>query len=92
MQVSKNAAEVYKRDGIAWSDEFLQGEPQQAILRQLDPAISSIDLRPAFGPAEAPVGTYYVFDRGGSLDWVHPNRAGHQAISRFLLANGPGCF
>jgi hypothetical protein len=91
MQVSKDAAERYKRYGIGWSDEFLNGEPQREILRQLDPGISSIDLRTAFGRGDALIGTYYVFDRGGSLDWVHPNRAGHDLISRFLLANGSQC-
>ncbi len=92
MQVSRQAAERYRQFGIRWSEELLHGEPQETIIRQLDPGITAIDLRPALAGPDPGPGGYFVFDQGAALDWVHPNRAGHRRIAQYLLATGPPCF
>jgi len=96
MQISTDAASRYHRDGIRWSGELLAGEPQQMILRGLDPDIATVDLAAAFAqspdsPDRIRVGEYFVFNRGDVLDWIHPNRSGHRLIAEYLLKNARSC-
>ena len=96
MQVSADAAARYRQDGIRWSEELLQGEPQGMILAALSPAITAVDLSGAFRqdslqPRSIKVGQYFVFDRGDALDWIHPNRSGHRLIAQYLLTQAPSC-
>ena len=96
MQVSADAAAGYREDGIHWSAEFLQGEPQRMIRAALAAEIVNVDLTPAFahaagGPAAIRVGRYFVFNQGDALDWTHPNRSGHELIAQYLLKNAASC-
>jgi hypothetical protein len=95
MQVSADAAARYRQDGVRWSSELLQGEPQRMILRRLAPEIVTVDLVPAFhpGPNGGPikVGEFFVFNQGDTLDWVHPNRDGNRLIADYLLKNASSC-
>jgi hypothetical protein len=96
MQVSADAAARYRQDGVRWSSEVLQGEPQRMILRRLAPEIVTVDLVPAFHPGPngrgpIKVGEYFVFNQGGTLDWVHPNREGNRLIADYLLKNASSC-
>ena len=96
MQVSADAAARYRRDGIHWSGEFLQGEPQGMIRAALAPDIVTVDLTAAFaqaagGPARIKVGQYFVFNQGDALDWIHPNRSGHELIAQYLLKSAVSC-
>ncbi len=96
MQVSTDAAARYRQYGIKWSGELLQGEPQKMILEALSTTVTGVDLAPAFrqdslGPDSIRVGQYFVFNRGGALDWIHPNRSGHRLIAQYLLSQAPSC-
>jgi hypothetical protein len=96
MQVSADAAARYRQYGIHWSGELLQGQPQQMILAALSANVTGVDLAPAFrqdslDPDSIRVGEYFVFNRGGALDWIHPNRSGHRLIAQYLLSQAPSC-
>jgi hypothetical protein len=96
MQISAEAAARYRQDGVRWSNELLQGEPQEMILGRLSPEIVAVDLAPAFpqrrdGRRPIEVGEYFVFNRGDALDWVHPNREGHRMIAEYLLKSSSSC-
>jgi hypothetical protein len=94
MQISADAAARYQQDGVRWSSELLQGEPQKMILGRLSREVVAVDLAPAFrqsrdGPIR--VGEYFVFNQGDALDWFHPNRDGHRVIAEYLLNNAASC-
>jgi hypothetical protein len=96
MQISADAAARYQQDGVRWSSELLQGEPQKMILRRLSREIVAVDLAPAFhqgpdGRRPIGVGEYFVFNQGDALDWFHPNRDGHRLIAEYLLKNAASC-
>ena len=94
MQISGDAAAHYQQDGVRWSDELLQGEPQKTILARLSPDIIAVDLAPAFRQRRDPpvrVGEYFVFNQGDALDWVHPNRSGHRLVAEYLLNHAASC-
>ncbi|MGK2873728.1 MAG: hypothetical protein ACSLFL_15970 [Alphaproteobacteria bacterium] len=89
MQISKDAADTYSRLGIKWDDGFIAGNTQDEIRARLDPGIIVFDARDAF--VQAPqdrlnikTGQYFVYNKGDSLDWNHPNREGHALIANFL--------
>ncbi|MEZ4330514.1 MAG: hypothetical protein R3F35_02090 [Myxococcota bacterium] len=92
MQISDEAARVYRSHGITWEAGFLEGSAQRILSELLSPSMRVIDLMPAFvdpGSREGSraangVGEYFVYDRGDKLDWNHPNRAGHARIAAYL--------
>lgn len=92
MQISDEAARVYRGHGITWEPGFLEGSAQRTLLELLSPFMRVVDLMPAFvDPANRErsrsaigVGQYFVYDRGDKLDWNHPNRAGHRRIADYL--------
>ena len=92
MQISDEAAKVYRDDGITWEDGFLGGSTQRILAEAFASGVRVIDLLPAFvdpdhperSRAENGVGEFFVYDRGDKLDWNHPNRAGHRAIADYL--------
>lgn len=89
MQVSQDAQETYSRHGIKWGNGFIDGKTQDDIRERLDLGIPVLDARGAFIQApedrlKIKVGQYFVYDRGDSLDWNHPNRDGHMLIADFL--------
>jgi lysophospholipase L1-like esterase len=93
MQISAEAAEAYAKLGIHWEGGFLTGSTQRKLLEQLPPDIKTIDLLPAFVDSSDPassraanrLGQYYVYNKGDSLDWNHPNRDGHARIASYLI-------
>jgi hypothetical protein len=94
MQISAEAARHYQQDGVTWSGELLQGEPQKMLLAGLSPDIVAVDLAPAFRQGrDKPIraGEYFVFNQGDALDWFHLNRDGHRLIADYLLNNAPSC-
>jgi hypothetical protein len=96
MQISADAAARYQQDGVRWSSELLEDEPQKMILGRLSREIVAVDLAPAFhqspeGRRPIGVGKYFVFNQGDALDWVHPNRDGHRLIADYLLKNAASC-
>jgi hypothetical protein len=86
MQISKDAAEAYRGYGVQWGEGFLERKTQRFLKDYLDQAhILSFDAFDAFSAEQAiPAGKYFVFTRGGNLDWNHPNREGHEKIASFL--------
>lgn len=92
MQISEEAARVYRGHGISWEAGFLEGSAQRMLIELLGPHMRVVDLMPAFidlqqrekSRRENGVGEYFVYDRGDKLDWNHPNRAGHRRIAEYL--------
>lgn len=92
MQISDEAARVYRDHGIHWEEGFLEGSTQRILQERLGERMRVIDLMPAFvDPADPAasraangVGEYFVYDRGDKLDWNHPNREGHRRIADYL--------
>jgi hypothetical protein len=88
MQISAAAAQHYSNLGVKWQPEFTARAPQRR-LRELLAPLEVLDAAEAFpDPARAALGEFFVFDRGGRLDWNHPNRRGHAAIARWLIEKG----
>lgn len=93
MQISKHAEDTYSKLGIKWSEGFIGGKTQHEIKARLDPGITVLDARGAFVQApedrlKIKTGQYFVYNKGDSLDWNHPNRAGHALIADFLQHEG----
>jgi hypothetical protein len=94
MQISADAAETYRRYGIRWAPELLEGEPQRLLRRDLAPDIPFVDLHSAFtlsGENSIRTGQFFVYNRGDALDWNHPNRDGHRLITSYLLDSAADC-
>ena len=92
MQISEDAARTYKAMGINWGDRFVDRRPQQLLKKYLDPELRVLDAYDAFvqNPGDRrtiKVGELFVYNEGDSLDWNHPNRAGHRRIAAFLETN-----
>lgn len=93
MQVSQDAEDTYTRLGIKWSDGFIAGKTQDEIMARLGADITVLDARGAFVQApedrlKIKTGRYFVYNKGDSLDWNHPNREGHALIADFLQREG----
>lgn len=88
MQISADAERVYRELGIDVNEGFVQRSTQKALIEAL-PGIRVIDAAGAFldrdGGRPARVGEYFVYNRGGRLDWNHPTRPGHRKIAEFLV-------
>ncbi len=92
MQISDEAARVYRDFGIHWENGFLEGSTQRALVRYFAGRVRAVDALRAFVPGangaaasrKHRVGEYFVYNRGGKYDWNHLNAAGHRAIARFL--------
>ncbi len=92
MQISKEAEKTYRDLGIQWGERFVQRRPQEILIELLGGELPVIDLYEAFVPRaeereEIDVGELFVFNEGDSLDWNHPNRAGHARIAAFMAEN-----
>lgn len=92
MQISKDAEDTYRNMGIHWGDGLLSRRPQALLAEHLENELPLVDLYAAFvrQPEErerTKVGELFVFNEGDSLDWNHPNRAGHARIAAFLAEN-----
>ncbi len=92
MQISKEAESTYRDMGIQWGEKFIQRRPQEILIELLGDELPVIDLYEAFVPQasereEIGVGELFVFNEGDSLDWNHPNRAGHARIAAFMAEN-----
>jgi hypothetical protein len=88
MQISKNAAAVYRTLGFQWEPGFEQGSAQAMIKKFLTPDAQVYDPMPSFDPYDSKVGTYFVFNEGDKIDWNHPNRAGHKRIAEGFMQSG----
>lgn len=83
MQISDDAAQVYRDLGITWEDGFLDGSTQDILKRQL--TVKNIyDGREAFRDVKgsSKVGTYFVYNKGDKIDFNHPNREGHSLLKQ----------
>jgi hypothetical protein len=80
MQVSQEAARIYREMGFRWEEGFESGRTQRR-LAELVRAAEIYDPLPAFDPATTRIGEMFVYDRGDKIDWNHPNRAGHATIA-----------
>lgn len=96
MQISEEAESVYSSVGVEWGPEFVDRGTQKALIESLDPGIEYFDAYYAFVDEEDPqaarsvngLGEYYVSMDGGSLDWNHLNRRGHQRMAEALSEAG----
>ena len=97
MQISGEAEEVYAGHGIRWEDGFIDRGPQKTIIPFFEPSLPVWDAYYAFVPDDTSsdqaresngVGEFFVYDEGDTLDWNHPNRAGHRAIADYLAQEG----
>lgn len=93
MQISAQAEHVYRDLGVRWGEGFIERHTQKLLAEHL----SGVRLADAAGAfldprgerrADIEIGEYFVHDRGGRLDWNHPNRAGHRRIAEFLVDAG----
>lgn len=89
MQISRDAEEKYASLGFRWEAGFIDRSAQKMVLDMLDRNIHAVDAYEAFVDDESDrdknlAGEFYVHDKGGYLDWNHPNRAGHERIARYL--------
>jgi len=91
MQISEEAERVYREKTVKWGDGFIEGLTQEKLIEQLR-GIRVFNALEAFVGREAErrdrqanrVGQYFVHDRGGRLDWNHPERMGHRRIGEYL--------
>lgn len=86
MQVSRNAAEVYRKLGINFSDGFRNFETQKILASGIKEEIPVIILGKSF--PEKPVGTFFVYNKGDRIDYNHPNRAGHKQLAEEMHRAG----
>ena len=92
MQISAEAERAYRDAGVKWQAGFVDRSAQKMLRRSLPSDLRTIDAYWAFVDREDEeasrqangLGEFFVYDEGGSLDWNHPNRAGHRAIARYL--------
>jgi hypothetical protein len=97
MQISAEATEAYGDLGISWEESFIDRGPQKLLIQGLHPDIQYLDAYFAFVSEANPdasrrdnaLGEFFVYNRGGRLDWNHPNRAGHSKIAAFLADADP---
>jgi hypothetical protein len=91
MQVSDEAARVYKEAGNEWEDAFISGLTQDLLIEQMS-GLTVVDGLEAFlGPdrdasrrSEYSVGEAFVYNLGERHDWNHPNRLGHRLLGQLL--------
>lgn len=86
MQISDEAARTYRALGIHWEDGFEDGSTQ-ALLKKDFNLPHVYDGMEAFKglKSTAPVGEYFVYNKGDKIDFNHPNRAGHALLTKGLL-------
>jgi hypothetical protein len=90
MQVSSDAARVYKGLGFSWESGFEAGSTQQLLMTAFKRlGVTAFDAREAFSGRELKVGETFVYNKGDRVDWNHPNRAGHALLASWL-ATVPG--
>jgi hypothetical protein len=92
MQISAEAERRYRDLGVRWGEDFIRLGTQRRLqehlrgVRSLDAAGAFLDTSdPEASRAANGVGEYFVHDRGGRMDWNHPNRKGHRRIADFLV-------
>jgi hypothetical protein len=91
MQISEEAERVYRERRVKWGDGFIEGLTQRKLSEHLH-GMRVFNALEAFvgrgGQASDRkanrVGQYFVHDRGGRLDWNHPERMGHRRIAEYL--------
>jgi hypothetical protein len=81
MQISKDAAEEYRKIGVKFSDAFREFKTQKFFVEEYkkwtDIKIHWVgEILP-----ENPIGTFYVFNRGDKIDFNHPNGKGHKELA-----------
>jgi hypothetical protein len=85
MQVSRDAADTYRKLGFAWEPGFEMGSTQKELLTRFDRlGITALDGRQAFDGMVMNVGEAFVYDKGDKVDWNHPTRRGHSIIAEWL--------
>ncbi|HEY1372812.1 MAG TPA: SGNH/GDSL hydrolase family protein [Candidatus Binatia bacterium] len=94
MQISSEASQTYRAQGISWDPAFDRGLTQRKLLSYLDGSFKTVNGLNAFRETanrSARVGEYFVYNLGDKLDWNHPNRAGHRVIANYLASQAPDC-
>jgi hypothetical protein len=94
MQISAEAEAAYSKLGISWEPSFIDRGPQQILISEFEDNFAYLDAYYAFvsagesGPnrEDNRLGEYFVYNRGGRLDWNHPNRNGHKRIAEYILS------
>jgi lysophospholipase L1-like esterase len=88
MQMDSRHADLYESTyGFSDLTTAPLGEAQQLLGKALgDRGIEFLDLLPAFRAAAAasPDEPLYFREFGGLLDWIHPNRQGHEVAARAI--------
>ena len=90
MQVSADAERTYAELGVEWEEGFVPHGAQDALLAELD-GVDALSALEAFTGPDVEAGRQriaycelFVCDRGGRLDWNHPNPEGHRLLGEFL--------
>ena len=83
MQISHEIADIYRREyGFVFADSLVNGKPQELIKDFADQhGILCVDLLPPFRETKQQL-FFRIY--GGSIDWNHPNSAGHKIIGEAL--------
>ncbi len=89
MQISADAAKVYRQLHIEWEAGFEDCSAQKLIAASLAPNMPIFNTCDAFNGYrdKTKVGELFVYDKGDKLDWNHPNREGHRLIADYLIRN-----
>ena len=82
MQISEDAAEVYRNMGVTFEDGFLSFQTQNLFKTKFNEHSKS-DIH-ILGSAfeEAKVGSFFVYNLGDKIDFNHPNRLGHLILAK----------
>jgi lysophospholipase L1-like esterase len=84
IQMSAEVADLYRRQfGFKFADSLVEGKPQKILCEfARQHGIACLDLLSAF--RKDPDDNKFFRIYGGSVDWNHPNRAGHRIIGEEL--------
>ena len=86
MQISKSAANYYKKIGINFDENFLEFKTQKIFISEFKNNSSAEIFYLKNNFPEDDIGTYYVFNLGDKIDFNHPNRKGHKLIARQIVS------
>ena len=81
MQISENAAEVYRNMGVTFEDSFLSFETQKHFKTKFKEQSKSDIHILGSSFEEAKVGSFFVYNLGDKIDFNHPNRLGHRILA-----------
>ena len=86
MQISENAAKIYRELGVPFENQFLDFKTQKIFVEEFN-LKSNLEIH-YLGKQfdQKPVGHFYVFDKGDRIDFNHPNGEGHYVLAKEIVS------